>query len=107
MELKNYKLIFEEAANGKRHFFASDTSAPVSKSVDLGEYVDADFQGKTIYEHKGSIYATSKKHPNYDETGKPLDDLLIDLINMTIPSGNTETPGGETIEGSDVEPEDG
>lgn len=109
MKLKGFKLIFErEVKNGKRHLFASKNSAPISEDVDLGEYNDVDFIGKTIYEHEGSIYATNEnKFPSYDTTGKPLDTPLVDLINMKVYSGDTETPGGETIEGGDVEPEDG
>lgn len=75
MNLQNgYKAVYEKAADGKRTFYASKTGLYDSSVDTLGTLVDANFAGRTIYEHDNNFYASvAGAAPAYDENGLPLD----------------------------------
>ena len=79
MKYKNgYKVVYEVAADGKRTFYAAtsnkyptrDTEGKIIDDV-VASFDDADFLGKTIYEHKGKFYVSAGRLPAYDENGEP------------------------------------
>ena len=82
MNLQNgYKVIYEKAADGKRTFYASKTGK-CDPSVDdqIGDiFVDADYRGKLVYEHKGDFYVAEGSTPTYDELGVPTDERLAEF----------------------------
>ena len=72
MNLQNgYKLIYEKAAEGKRTFYASKSNVPTAEDVEIASFIDAEYQGKIIYEYKGKFYVSTKNAPMYDENGEP------------------------------------
>ena len=78
MKLQNgYKLVYERAADGKRTFYASKTGYPTENDLELASFVDTDFIGKIVYEHKGKFYVPTGKVPAYDDNGVPTDALLF------------------------------
>lgn len=84
MTLQNgYKKIYEHAANGERTIYAtsSDVCDP-AVDTKLGSFVDAEFAGRMLYEHKGKVYAAVANIPAYDENGVPTDDCVLDLTNI-------------------------
>lgn len=101
MILQNgYKKIYEHAANGERTIYAT-TSDVCDPTVDtkLGSFVDAEFAGRLLYEHKGKVYAAVANVPAYDENGVPTDDCVLDLTNI----GEVEEAANEPD--AQVEPE--
>ena len=84
MDYKNgYKVVYEFAANGERTFYAATTSTYPNRDKDgnitdtkLASFVDADFEGKTIYEYKGEFYVSTGALPAYNEDGTPKDNKI-------------------------------
>jgi hypothetical protein len=78
MNLQNgYKVIYEKAAEGKRTFYAAKTGVcDPAVDTELASFVDADYQGKVIYEHKGKVYISNGTVPAYDENGEPSDECV-------------------------------
>lgn len=80
MNLQNgYKVIYEQAKDGKRTFFASKTGLcdPTVDTQIGDEFVISDFANKTIYEYKGKFYVTAEGcTPAYGEDGVPIDECL-------------------------------
>jgi hypothetical protein len=84
MDYKNgYKVVYEFAANGERTFYAATTSTYPNRDKDgnitdtkLASFVDADYVGKTIYEHEGQFYVANTADAKFDADGKPTGTLL-------------------------------
>lgn len=73
MNYKNgYKVVYEVAANGERTFYASKSNSyPNTDDAPLATFIDAEYAGKTIYEHAGEFYAADTNAPKFDENGIP------------------------------------
>ena len=78
MNLQNgYKVIYEKAADGKRTFYASKSTAyPNEDDLVIASFNDADYRGKVIYEYKGKFYVSTGALPAYDENGEPTDTVI-------------------------------
>lgn len=78
MNLQNgYKVIYEKAADGKRTFYASNSTVyPNETDVVIASFNDADYRGKVIYEHKGKFYISTGAVPTYNENGEPADTVI-------------------------------
>lgn len=68
MDLQNgYKVIYEDAKDGKRTLFASESNRyPTEEDFEIASFAKKDFEGKTIYEHKGKFYVSKKAVPSYE-----------------------------------------
>ena len=79
MNYKNgYKVVYEVAADGKRTFYAATSNEYPTRDAEgkiiddvVASFDDADFLGKTIYEHKGKFYVSAGRLPAYNEDGTP------------------------------------
>ena len=80
MNYKNgYKVVYEVAANGERTFYAAKSNNyPARDEVGnitdtkLASFADAEYAGKTIYEHAGAFYAADTHVAKLDKDGNPV-----------------------------------
>ena len=81
MNYKNgYKVVYEVAANGERTFYASKSDIyPKTDDVKLASFKDAEYAGKTIYEHAGEFYVADTTAAKFDEEGNPTGTKLVGM----------------------------
>ena len=101
MNLKNgYKVIYEQAAGGKRDFYASKSvTYPNEDDLVIASFNDEAFRGKLIYERDGKIFVSDKSMPTYDENGNPAD-TVIEGFDKIFPSNKVvlkQNPHTEAI----------
>ena len=132
MTYKNgYKVVYEIAAGGERTFYAAKSNEYPTRDADgnikddiVATFNDADFLGKTIYEHEGKFYVSAGRIPAYNEDGTPAEgETELDFSkvlkeeptpapaaatttteepDMVIPEEPTEDPTEEPTEGETV-----
>lgn len=105
MNLQNgYKVIYEQAKNGKRTFFASKTGIcdpTVDKQIG-DEFTISDFANRTIYEYKGKFYVTAEgRTPAYGEDGVPTDDRLSAFDEVFVKQEETDSTESSEESGED------
>ena len=80
MNYKNgYKVVYEVAADGERTFYAAKSNSYPTRDENgnitdtkLASFVDAEYAGKTIYEHDGAFYAADTHVAKFDEKDMPV-----------------------------------
>jgi hypothetical protein len=116
MDYKNgYKVAYEVAANGERAIYASTTTkypnrdeAGMITDDNLAKFVDADFNGKTVYEDKnGDFFVADTNAAKFDADGNATGVALAELNKKEKTDDGEETDGKETDgDGDDnVDPE--
>ena len=123
MDYKNgYKVVYEEAANGKRIFWASKSNEYPARddagniienemNTKLASFVDEDFAGKTIYEYEGEFYVADTIAAKFDKDGKPtgvklgtknnnFDEILVEKEHEETPKN--DEGGGQDDNGDDA-----
>jgi hypothetical protein len=115
MDLTNgYKVIYEaksENDNTRSFYAAASNEYPTEEDRPLVTFTKGALKGKTVYEHKGVLYAVENYGKRFDEEGNPVGTAIFDFntafstevqetenTNTTsndVPEANTETPSDE------------
>lgn len=123
MNLQNgYKVVYEEAKDGKRTLYASkldSTKNPggVDTAHDfvIATLTDADFAGKVIYEYAGKFYVSDGAVPAYNEAGVPTDpeltgnfeEVFVKAVeDAAVPAAIDEDEAEEPVEEPDEAPDE-